>query len=104
MDQFPICRAKILYFPDVERNENRTPLGSDEFLIAASYPPPVAMQTSMYKSGRRRGRLALLYLLNWLIVNSGIDRLHLHIFARIEVPGGIFRAGRRDSEHYASKV
>lgn len=25
LDRFPICRAKILYFPDAGRNENRTP-------------------------------------------------------------------------------
>lgn len=47
---------------------------------------------------------ALLYLPNWLVVNSDIDRLHLHIFARIEAPGGMFRGGRRDGEHYASET
>lgn len=62
------------------------PPGIDEFLIASHTLPPVVMQMSMYKSGRCQGRLALLHLPNWLVVNSDIDRLHLHIFARIEAP------------------
>jgi len=93
LNWFPICRAKILYFPDAGRNENRAP--EHRWISQQHHTRQSLCKRWCSKSGRRWGKGWSFYIFStWLIVNSDIDRLHLHIFAGIEVPERTLRGGK----------